>query len=442
MFLNFVIFLAIILCTSFFVLAEAALIISKAPRLEKMKRDGSRGAEKALVLSHEPEKYLSTVQIGITLMSVLLGLYGGHNISKFVSEYVMFIPYISQYSAEISDIIALLMITYCTVLGEIIPKRIAMLHPERTASIISHIMIIAIKIAYPLVWILSISARFVMRLIRVQHPNSDVTIEELKIVINNAESTGAVKKTERDMMRRLLHLDDMVVGAVMTPRSKMVSIDINDSQDELIKKIKKYKFSAFPVIDSSIDNVLGIIHVKDLIYPSANIDQMNINANIKPVFYVPEVARFTQLIEQLKIHSSKIAIVVDEYGDVEGIVTLNDIIKTFAGDMVAMIDGAKPTVIQNKDEFIMPGNVLIEEVKDLLCISELPGETSGNYRTIASFIIEQLNNVPKAGDEFISIGWKFKVIRMDNFRIDKVSITRHFADEFSMPHTTTPKPKL
>lgn len=422
-FKELIIIALIISATSLFVLAEIAIITSRRTKLKKMSHDGSAGASKAIHLKDQPEAFLSTVQIGITLLSIIIGYYSGSELSGDLAKKLKELPLIGPYAESAASLIVVLTITYFTVLGEIIPKRIAMLYPEKFAVYVSFIMSFFMKVFYPLIFLLSGSTKFVLKLLRIKDKSSEITHEEIKMFMTQAELEGTVDKTEMNMIKRLIHLSDIKVGTIMTPRKKMVCLDLNDSEKLNIKKLSKHPYNYFPVINGSLDELIGLVPVKELFNTKITNDALNLKSKSTEVLYIPEVATLTKLLELFKKHQSKVAIVLDEYGEIEGIVTLNDILKTFVGDLVTQDKGETPSIVKKRDGSLnVNGNVPIEEIMELLQISSLPGEDEEDYRTISSFILNQLNRMPEVGDSFEAVGYTFKVTKMDKFRIDRICI--------------------
>lgn len=423
--MSWLIVLIIIIFNSLFVVAEVSLLTSKQIRLEKMAQQGSHGAKKALKLSHVPEQYLSMVQAGITLMNILLGLYGGATVADdLVSVIEKYFPAFGEYTHMISNVLVIFFITYLTVLGEIVPKRIAMLSPEKTAVVLSYPVSWIMFISYPLIFMLSQSTKLILRLCKINMSKDNLTVDELKMFINQAAHVGTVEQTEKNMIRRLIHLGDMAVGAVMTPRNQLVYLDMKDSDAKNLEKINKHLFNWFPVINGSLEKIVGIIYVKEIFAMKLKGNKLDLKKHVRSVVYVPETSKLTKLIEILKMNQVKVAMVIDEYGEIEGLVTLNDVLKTFVGDILTVIEGQKPQLVQLRDgAYLVDGNILIEEIMEVLSIDSLPDDEKEEYRTLASFILKQMNRMPKAGDSFDSIGWRFKIVKMDKFRIASVMIT-------------------
>jgi len=329
------------------------------------------------------------------------------------------------YTSAISYTAVTLIVTYVTVLGEIIPKRIALIHPEAVAIKTSLVMTIISKIFSPFVWCLGKSTHFFMKLLRIKKVNDSISAEELKSFIRQAGNEGIIERSGTEMLRRLVNLGNTQIGAIMTPRSSMVCLDLQEPQNAWLEKIQNHPFNNFPLIDGTLDNLIGIVSVKTLFKSRFQEADFDIKLAAQKPFFMPEVAKATKLMEMFQSKKLRIAIVLDEYGGIEGLVTLNDIVKTFIGEMAIFAEGIEPAVIHKRDgSIIMRGNVLIEEVMDVLNIDSLPGQAEGEYRTLASFVLNQFDNMPQKGDSFSVAGWVFKITQMENFRITKVLVKK------------------
>lgn len=426
--IDLAVILLIILANSLFVLSEISILTSSKAKLHKMVARGNRGAKQVMKIIQQPEVFLSTMQIGITLMSALLGLYGGTSVSTYLSVQLCKIPYIGQeiagYSMLIASFISLAVITYVTVLSEIFPKRIAMLQPEKIASVTAYGINLIIKFAYPLSYVLTASTKYLLKVFKVKDNSNNVSIDEIKFVLNQAVSVGTLHKTEHDLLRRLINLLNMQVRTIMTPRNRIISLDINDDEQNNIAKLRKYSFNFFPVINGDLNQIIGVVSIKVLFtYQQVNNKILQECAKTSNVVFIPEMAVITKLIDLFSSKQVKTALVVDEYGDIEGIVTLNDIMRTFLGDLAVLMDGKKPAIVEREDgSFLVDGNISIEELFELLQINSLPGDDREDYRTLASFMLGQLDTLPKIGDVVDTENFLFKVIKMDKKRIDSVLV--------------------
>ncbi len=425
----------IIFINSLFVLSEIAILTSSKARLNKMALKGNRGAKQATKIMQQPEVFLSTMQVGITLMSALLGLFGGTRVSEYLAVQLCEIPVIGEqianYSLVIASFISLSVITYITVLSEIFPKRLAMIQPEKIACIMSYGINFVIKLIYPLSFILTISTQYLLKVFKVKDQPNNVSIDEIKFVLSQAASVGTLHKTQHDLMRRLMNLMSMQVRTIMTPRNKIISLDINDNEKSNIDKLKKHSFNFFPVINGELNQIIGIVSIKSLFtFQQVNNATLYQCAKSSNVVFVPEMAAITKLIDLFSSKQVKTALVVDEYGDIEGIVTLNDIMRTFLGDIATLIDGKKPSTIEKSDgSFVVDGNISTEELFELLNITSLPNDDEETYHTLASFMLVQLGTLPKIGDLVDTDDFIFKVIKMDKKRIDKVLVMQKVKDE-------------
>lgn len=461
--INFIVSILIVLVLmivmSFFVMAEIAFLTLAKHKLNKMINTNVVGAKQVYKIIQNPERLLSTVQIAITLLGLILGFFSGEYLSDYIVSLLNGIAFFKEYSNVLGHIILFITMTYFTVMSEILPKRIAMLHPEKIACYTSFVMIGFMKLVYPIVYLLTLSVHLGMKIFKIKDYGNKVSVDEIKFLINQAAISGTFKDEEKDMFRRFIHVGYMLVGAIMTPRNKLVVLDINKDANYNIKLLKKYKFSYFPVINKDLNNLIGIVSTKDVMINNINNHNFNYDMNLSTrgilnqdntkynssnlhndslfnthvenlakkwkILYVPEVSNLTNLIILLKENNTKISVVIDEYGDIEGIVTFSDIIKTFIGNVGNSSKDNERNVIKKKDgSFTMDGNILIEEVMEQLDLLSLPYDNDEDYRTLASFMLKQFDKIPKAGDSFVSVGWKFTVMKMDKFRIDKVKIIK------------------
>jgi putative hemolysin len=413
------IFVLIFFLNSVFVIAEIALLTSRKAILQKTASNGSIAAKKLLHLYKNPEKLLSTVLIGITSVGVISGLIGGGTIAGELEKIIAIVPFLNQYSSPISEILTVIVVVFITVSSELIPKRVALLNPEKAAMFTSYIVIFFYYLFYPFMQLLSTISNWVLKLLKIEETKQSLSIEEFKILLQQVEGHGNIESTGAEMIKRLLNLGDMQVGAVMTPRSQMVYIDIKDSELINKNKIINNPFNYFPVTDGGLPKILGMVSAKQFL--NSNITTANLLALAKPIIYIPEMAKLNNLMTIFKEKQLRIAMVIDEYGDIEGLVTVNDILKTFVGDLATLVEGQKPTVQKKKNgSYAVSGSISVEEVMEIMQVGSLPGDEEEEYRTLASFILKQMNNVPKVNDQFKALGWNFKVIGMDKFRITKV----------------------
>lgn len=423
--INVIILLMLILMTSLFVGAEIAIISSRKSSLNALAKK-NKGAKKALELASNPEDFLATVQVGITFINVLIGIYGGTHIAETLSAALINMPYITEYVEEISYSVVVVSITFLTVLGEVIPKRIGMLHPEKVASATAYVMFVFTKIFYPFVKMLAFLTILFLKALKIKESPNNLTMEELRLMLNQAELSGMLAATEHDILKRILHLSNTQVGAIMTPRNKMVCLDMKHSDKENIEKIKKHAYHHFPVVDNGLQNLIGIAPSKALLNKTLVNEKILREGKKLELIYVPETARVSKLIDVFREKKVTIALVIDEYGDIEGLVTLNDVFKILVGDLAIGVSPAhKPSVVvKAANSYEMNGNTLIEEVMSTLNVSSLPGDEDEDYRTLAGFILSRMQKFPKNGDHIECLGWSFTIIKMEKRRIERVKIKK------------------
>lgn len=373
----------------------------------------------------KPDLFLSSLQIGLTLTELLLGWFGGVSVSDYVVHFFESIPALQDYSVILGNCVSLAIITYCAILLEIVPKRITMIYPEEMLLCTSYVMRFYIIVIYPFVWILTASIKLCLKALKIRDIDEKTSVEEILFVINQAHHSGVLHKIESGMMKRMVTLSDMQVGAIMTPRNKIVMLDLDKRVDYNVKLLHDHNFTYFPAVKGNLDNFIGIVPTKE-VYRNANLDNAVLQkiALKTPVLYIPEVSKLTKLIELLDIHQTKFAMVVDEYGDIEGVVTFTDVIQSFLGDTAKISERGRRNISRCKDgTYVIDGNVLVDEVKDVLNIDALPGEDEEEYRTLASFLIKYLDNIPKVGDYVKHNNWIFVVDKMDKNRIEKVHVS-------------------
>lgn len=419
-----VIVAAILVFNVFFVIAEVAFLTATKAKIHSMIRRGVWGAKNAMSIVQKPDLFLSSVQIGLTLTELMLGWFGGISMSDYVACIFENIPFLHQYSSALGTVVSLALITYCAILVEVIPKRIAMVYPERALLYTSYLMQFYIALIYPFVWFLTKSIQHCLKTLRINADNEKTSVEEVLFVINQARHTGILHKIEGSMMKRVVTLSDMQVGAIMTPRSKIVMLDIQKKMEHNMRLVYNSSFTYFPVVNADLDNFIGVVSIKDM-YTKTHLDvDILVNtAKRSKILYIPEVSKLTRLIELMDENKTKFAVVVDEYGGIEGLVTFTDVIQSFLGDNAHVFKKAVRNIAKHKDgSYVADGNVLIEEIKEVLCMDTLPGEDEEEYRTLASFLIKYLDNIPKVKDYVECESWKFIIEKMDKNRIEKVRI--------------------
>ncbi|MBD1851539.1 hemolysin family protein [Leptolyngbya sp. FACHB-711] len=418
--------LLLILANGVFAMSEMAIVSARRARLQELAEQGDRQARAALALANSPNRFLSTVQVGITLIGILAGAFGGATLSRSFAGYIAQIPGVGQYSEAIAFGLVVMVITYLSlIVGELVPKRLALHSPEKIASSIAQPMQWVAKLASPIVTLLTSSTELVLRLLRV-NPNEGeplVTEEEIKVLLRQGAQAGTFEASEQDMVERVFSLGDRQVSAIMTPRLDIIWLDMNDSYEINRRKMIESHHNRFPVCLDSLDNVLGVVYVTDILNRSLSNHPIDFTALLRPPLFVPESTRAPRVLELFKQLGTHIAFVVDEYGITQGIVTLNDVMEIIIGDIPFADQPQEAEFIQREDgSWLIDGMLPIHELKELFEINELPGEDRGNYQTMGGFIITQLGHIPKSSDHFEWEGFRFEVMDMDGNRVDKVLV--------------------
>jgi putative hemolysin len=412
--LEIIFIFVLLLANGVFAMAEISLVASRKAKLKTLADEGHNGAKLAHALASAPGKFLSTVQVGITLVGTLAGAFGGARIAETLSLYVDKIPVLKGAPSHyISLFIVVAIITYFSVIiGELVPKRLALSNPE--------------KIASPLVNLLSHSSDFLMALLGVRKTKeSAVSEEEVRVLIDEGLSTGVFKKAEKDMVEGVFELDEQHAGDLMTPRARMIWLSLDDTDDENWRRIAGSGHSHFPVYQETRDNVIGMVSVKSLWANLSLAGRVELRALVTPPLYVPTAMPAGKLIESFKKSGKHIALVVDEFGGLQGLVTLNDVMMAIVGNLPEREQRHDPKAALRQDgTWLIDAMLDIDETKSSLGIEEdLPGENENRFSTLGGFILFRIGHIPREGEKFQWDGFEFEIIDMDRQRIDKVLVT-------------------
>jgi putative hemolysin len=417
--------LLLILANGLFVTSELAIVSARKARLQQLANQGDAKARFALELASSPNQFLGTVQIGITLLTILSGAFGEETIAKRLLPVLKLIPFLDNYKQQLAQGIAILIITYLTlILGELVPKRLALNNPEAIASVMSIPMRMLATFGAPIVSLLSFSTETVLRILGIR-PSTEpqVTEEEIRVLIEQGTEEGTFEEAEQDMVERVFRLGDRPASSFMTPRPDIVWLDLEDTPQENRKKIIDSGYSRYPVCQGGIDNVLGIIRVTDLLARSFCGEQLDLTVGLLQPTYVPESTRGLKVLELFKQTVTHMALVVDEYGVIQGLVTLNDVMIEIVGDVPSMDDREDPQIVQREDgSWLLDGMLSVEEFFDLFEIEQLPPEDRGSYQTLGGFVMSHLGRIPTAADHFEWQGIRLEVVDMDGNRVDKVLV--------------------
>ncbi|EFA69596.1 hypothetical protein BCV63_10325 [Cylindrospermopsis raciborskii CS-508] len=409
-------------------MSEMAIVSARKARLQQLANQGSLNAQAALELAEAPNHFLSIVQVGITLINILNGVFGGATIAQRLEKYVELVPFLSDYSQTIAFGVVVLVITYLSlIVGELVPKRLALNNPEKIAAFIAIPMRALASLASPIVYMLSISTETVLQILGIR-PSEEpqVTEEEIKILIEQGTEAGTFEAAEQDMVERVFRLGDRPVTFFMTPRPDIVWLDLDDSPEENRQKMSASNYSRYPVCQEGLDNVLGVIPVTDLLSRSLRNEPFDLTIGLRQPVFVPESTRGLKVLELFKQTVTHIALVVDEYGVIQGLVTLNDIMSEIVGDVPAQPGQEEPQAVQREDgSWLVDGMLPVEEFFELFDVEELEMEARGNYQTLGGLVITNLGRIPTAAEHFEWQGMRIEVMDMDGNRVDKVLVVPH-----------------
>jgi len=430
--------LLLIIANGVFAMSEIAIISSRKMRLEQRAAEGDRGSEVALRLSETPNRFLSTVQVGITLIGILAGALGGATLAVSLADVLREIGPLAPFAGGLAVTLVVLAITYLSlIIGELVPKRVALNDPEGIARVVSRPMSLLATVAAPLVRLLSVSTDLVLRLIGV-HPTEEppVTEEEIRGLFAQGTEAGVFEEAEQELVEQVLLLNDRRVSALMTPRPEMTWLDLEAPVEDTMRAIVESPYSRFPVARSSLDELVGEVQAKDILSHMLSGNPFAIEPNVQTPLYVPEVMPGLQALEAFKQSGRPTALVIDEYGSVTGYVTLTDILEAIVGDIPSIDEEEEPEVVQREDgTWLVDGMLPIGEFRELFGLDELPGEEQGLYQTLAGFITSLIGRIPAPADYFQWANLRFEVMDMDGNRVDKVLVAR-IPDAMSEPPET------
>ncbi|HCC52637.1 MAG TPA: hemolysin [Porphyromonadaceae bacterium] len=425
--MEIIIILGLIILNGILSMSEIALVSARRVRLETLAKKGKKSAQKALTLAKEPDRFLSTIQIGITLIGILTGLFSGEAFAGSLAGVLSYITILQPYAFMISKLIIVIVVTYLTlVLGELVPKRIGMGFAEQVAMLVAKPMDFLSKLTAPFVWILSKSTKAVVTLIGLGNAgdNNKVTEEEIKAIVHEGYEGGEVQEVEQDIVERVFHLGDRTVGSIMTHRSDLVWIDLSDSVEKIREKVKTNLYNTYPVASGKFDNIKGVVFLKDLF---GNIDSpdFSISNVLRSPQFIQENMSVYKALEQFRQARVKYGMVTDEFGSVQGIVTLKDIVDALIGEVDEFDE--EPEIVERKDgSVLVDGQYSFYSFLDYFDMAYLYEEN--DYNTLSGLILEELERVPKTGDTFSWMNFDFEIVDMDRARIDKVLVRKRYED--------------
>ena len=424
-----IVILLLIVLNGLLSLSELALVSVRRARLAVLERKGVPGATAARALSDDPQRFLPTVQVGITLVSVLTGVFGGARIAAHLQDWLTGFPQIAPFAESIALAVVVIVTTYLTlVLGELVPKQLALRTPELMAIRVAGSIRVLSVIVGPAVWLLGKSSSGILRLFGLHRASrQSVTEEELKALLIEGAQAGVLEMEERDMIERVLRLADKPVRAIMTPRTELAWIDRTHPAKAIAAALKAAPHSRFVVCDRSIDNVVGVVQAKDLLDRILSGGELSVGASLRQPMIVPDAISALDALERLKADSLGLALVMDEYGSFEGVVTAADVLQAIVGDASGPDHQEGVPGPQGETAMTLDGMTPVDELKARLRLPDLPAE--GSYHTLAGLLLALLRRVPRIGDRIVFGGWRFEVLEMDGRRVDKVLAGREPAAE-------------
>ena len=424
--MDLAIIFVLILFNGVFAMSEIAVVSARKARLQQRVDEGRAGAAAALELANEPSHFFSTIQVGITSIGILNGAFGEAAIADKLSVYFTEFPLLAPYSQGLALTVMVISITYLSViLGELVPKRLALINPEGIASLVARPMQMLARVTSPLVNFLSLSSALVLRLLRAK-PNEDppVTEEEINVLMEQGAQAGVFEAAESALVSNVLRLDEQPVAAIMTPRVDIVYLDLDHPFEVNRQKLIDSPHSSLPVCKGGVDHIVGVLRSQELLAKSLAGEPADIASTVQPPLYVPRSLSAMEVLETFKKHRAHIALVVDEYGNLLGLVTPIDILESIVGD-ISMEEAEEADAVQREDgSWLLDGMLNIERFRQLLDVDDLPGEDAGNFHTLGGFLMMHLGRVPKVADHFEWGGLRFEVMDMDRNRVDKVLVSR------------------
>jgi putative hemolysin len=401
-------------------MTEAALLAVRKARLQQRVNEGDKRAGIVLKLVENPNQFLSVIQIGITLIDVMTGAVTGATLAVVFARIFEKIPLVAAYSENLGLAVGVLIITYFSIiLGELVPKRLAIQDPERVASRFARSMLLSSKLLSPVVRFLSFSTNLVLRLIGIR-PSTEppVTEEEIHVLLDQGTQAGIFEEAEQDMVAGVFRLNDRRVYSLMTPRTEILWLHVRDTSKEILQKLAEGPYSRFPVCQGSLDNVLGIVKARELLTRSLAGEPIYLKECLSPALFIPETTFASRALEIFKESNKELVLVIDEFGGITGLLTINDVLEEIVGD----IEAGEPQVTQRQDgSWLLDGMLDIDDFKELFNLGLLPNED--DYETLAGFVMTSLGKIPQAADQFEWESLRFEVVDMDARRVDKVLVS-------------------
>ncbi|MDR0378477.1 MAG: hemolysin family protein [Candidatus Accumulibacter sp.] len=431
--MDFLLLLLLILINGLLAMSEIAVVSSRKSRLQKLADDGSPGAKAALNLSSEPSGFLSTIQVGITTVGILSGAIGENALAAPLAGWLSGFPWLQAYAHGVSLTFVVVVLTYFSVVvGELVPKRLGLLAPEMIAAIIAAPMIFFSRVARPLVWLFSSSSGLILRLIGAK-PGAEAPVsdDEINVLMEQGAEAGIFHESEQAIVSNVLRLDEQRIAAIMTHRNDIYALDLDAPEEEIRACLCQNPFTRIIVCRDGLEHVVGILRMVDVLKLALAGEKLDVEPYLRPPLFVPEGVSTTHLLESFRKMRQQCALIVDEYGELQGMVTLTDVLASIVGDVPSSDTSEADDIVQRDDgSWLIDGGVTIERLKSVLEIEDdFPGEDENSYNTLGGLIMYVLGRIPAVADNFESAGFRFEVVDMDKNRVDKVLLSRKKAED-------------
>jgi len=436
--MDIILLLLLILLNGLLAMSEIAVVSSRKSRLQKLADDGSPGARTALELNSEPSAFLSTVQVGITTVGILSGAIGESALADPLTAWLMNIPFLQPYARGLSLSFVVVLLTYFSVVvGELVPKRLGLLAPESVAAIIASPMTLFSRGARPLVWLLSSSSSLILRLIGARPScEAPVTNDEINVLMEQGAEAGVFHESEQAIVSNVLRLDEQRIGAIMTHRNDIYVLDLDAPEDEIRTCLSESPYTRIVVCRDGLEHIVGILRTADLLKSALAGEKLDIERSLRPPLFVPEGVTTTHLLESFRKARQQCALIVDEYGELQGLVTLTDVLASIVGDVPSSDSAEAEDIVARGDgSWLSDGSVPIERLKSAIEIEEeFPGEYENAYNTLGGLVMFVLGRIPVVPDSFEVAGFRFEVVDMDKNRVDKVLVSRVHGEQDGSGH--------
>ena len=425
--------LLLILLNGVLAMSEIAIVSSRKSRLQKLADDGSPGAETALALANEPSGFLSTIQVGITTVGILSGAIGENALATPLAAWLSEVSFLAPHARALSLIVVVVLLTYFSVVvGELVPKRLGLLAPEKIASLIAAPMNWMARMTRPLVWLLSSSSSVVLQLVGAKsREEPPVTNDEINVLMEQGAEAGVFHESEQAIVSNVLRLDEQRIAAIMTHRNDIYELDLDEPEEVIRACVAESPFTRIVVCRDGLEHVVGILRTADLLKSALAGEKFDVEKFLRPPLYVPEGVTTTHLLENFRNSRQQCALIVDEYGELQGLVTLTDVMTSIVGELPSSDITEEEEIIEREDgSLLIDGSLAIERLKQAAEIEDdLPGEDENAYNTLGGLVMYVLGRIPVATDHFTVAGCRFEVMDMDRNRVDKVLLTRLPEDE-------------